>query len=133
VDNTVTDVLINGSSTGITSPGFTSYTPFTITTGLVAGNNTLDILVNNAGEAPSPAGLRVNLRGLLDIDTTSPTAVLQVGITGNTLSISWSPATPGQTLQWAPSVTGPWTDITGATNPYTSPASEPQRYYRIVE
>jgi hypothetical protein len=133
VDNTVTDVLINGASTGITSPGFTSYTPITITTGLVAGNNTLDFLVNNAGEAPSPAGLRVNLRGLLDIDTTQPTPVLQVGITGNTLSISWSPASPGQTLQWAPSVTGPWTDITGATNPYTAPASEPQRYYRIVE
>lgn len=133
VDNTLTDILVNGVSTGVTSPGFTAYTPFTITTGLVAGNNTLDFLMANAGDAPSPVGLRVNLKALLDIAPAEPTVTLAVGITGNTVSISWSPASAGQTLQWAPSVTGPWTDIPGAANPYTATASEPQRYYRIVE
>ncbi|MBE0545708.1 MAG: immunoglobulin domain-containing protein [Verrucomicrobia bacterium] len=133
VDNTLSDILVNGVSTGTTSPGFTAYTPFTITTGLVAGNNTLDFLMANAGEAPSPVGLRVNLKALLDIGAAEPTVTLSVGITGNTVSISWAPAVAGQTLQWAPSVTGPWTDITGAANPYTASASEPQRYYRIVE
>ena len=131
VDNTITDVLINGVSTGITSPGFTSYTPFTITTGLIAGNNTLDFKMNNAGTAPGPTGLRVNLRGLLDLQPARPT--LRVQITGNIVSISWTPASAGQKLEWAPSVTGTWTEIPGAPNPYTAPATEPQRYYRIVE
>lgn len=133
VDNTVADVLINGLSTGIASQGFEAYIPFTITTGLVAGNNTLDFLMANAGTAPGPTGLRVNLKGLLDIGAAEPSVTLSVGITGNTVSISWSPTAAGQTLQWAPSVTGPWTEITGAANPYTTPASEPQRYYRIKE
>ncbi len=133
VDNLGLDILVNGVSTGITSPGFTGYTPINITSGLVAGVNTLDFLMNNAGTAPSPMGLRVNLRALLDIAPAEPAVTLQVGLSGNTLTISWSPASPGQTLQWAPSLSGPWTDISGAPNPYTTTTTEPARYFRVRE
>ena len=33
-------------------------------------------------------------------------------------------------LQSAPAVTGPYTDVTGATSPYTVDATDPQRYFR---
>jgi hypothetical protein len=95
--------------------------------------NTLDFIMNNAGTAPSPMGLRVNLRALLDIAPAEPEVTLRVSLTGDTLTISWSPASPGQTLQWAPSLSGPWTDLTGAPNPYTTTTAEPARYFRILE
>jgi hypothetical protein len=48
VDNTGTDIVLNGTSTGFTSAGFNALAPFTITTGLVAGKNDLGFKVNNA-------------------------------------------------------------------------------------
>jgi hypothetical protein len=133
VDNTGIDIVVNGISSTITSPGFGSLTPFTINSGLVAGNNTLDFKMNNAGTAANPAGLRVNLRGLLDIQPTAPSLRLQISLSGNTLSISWAPTSAGQVLQWAADVTGPWNDIPGASNPYTTTASEAKRLYRIKQ
>jgi hypothetical protein len=50
------DILINGVSTGITSGGFGSYTPFTIDSGFTWGTNSLVFGVNNGG---SYTGLRV--------------------------------------------------------------------------
>lgn len=133
VDNTGLDILVNGVSTGITSPGFGSYVSFTITSGLLAGANTLDFRINNAPATPNPTGLRVNLRGLLDLQPSQPTVTLQIGRSGNSVSISWSPTATGQVLQWAPSVTGPWTDIVGAPNPYITTTSETMRLYRIKQ
>ena len=130
VDNSVTDILVNGVSSGITSPGFNSYTPFTITGGLLAGNNTLDFKVTNAGTAPGPTGLRVNLKGLLDLQ--APPVTLQIGRSGNNVSISWSPSAAGQKLYSAPNVTGPWTEITNAPNPFATTASGARAFYRIA-
>jgi len=132
VDNSVTDILVNGVSSGITSPGFDAYTPFTITSGLVAGNNTLDFQMSNAGTAPGPTGLRVNLKGLLDLQPSQPSVTLQIGRSGNSVSISWSPSAPGQKLFSAPNVTGPWTEITNAPNPYATTASGARAFYRIA-
>jgi len=63
VDNDVTDVLINGTSTGITASGFdaNSFRDFAIESGFVEGTNTLDFLVNNAGDTPNPTAFRVDL------------------------------------------------------------------------
>ena len=130
VDNTVTDVLVNGLSSGITAAGFNSLTPFTITSGLVAGVNTLDFKVFNAGTAASPTGLRVDLKVYLSL--LSP-VTLQITHSGANVSISWSPAVPGQKLQSAPAVTGPWTDITDAPNPYTTAASGAHVFYRVSQ
>jgi len=129
VDNTGVDILVNGVSTGITCPGFGSLTSFTITNGLVAGMNTLDFLMNNAGDAENPTGLRVDLRGLVKL-ATQP--ALQATLSGGNLSISWSPASTGQKLQSALSVTGPWSDVDSAANPYVTSATEPVRFFRVV-
>jgi len=133
VDNTGLDILVNGVSTGITSPGFGSYVSFTITSGLLAGANTLDFRMNNAPPTPNPTGLRVNLRGLLDIQPIQPTVSLQIGRSGNSVSISWSPTSVGQKLLSAPNVTGPWTEITNAPNPYVTTPSEARAFYRVAQ
>jgi uncharacterized repeat protein (TIGR01451 family) len=62
-DNNGVDILINGVSTGFTTP-FEAFSqgffPFTINSGFVAGINTLDFVVNNGG---LPIGLRVEMSG----------------------------------------------------------------------
>jgi hypothetical protein len=129
VDNTGTDILVNGVSTGVTSPGFGGLASFTITSaqGLVAGPNTLDFLMNNAPATPNPTALRVDLKGYLNIQPG-----LKLTHSGGTVTISWSLANPCQVLQSAPEVTGPWNDIVGATNPYTIDATGPAQYFRVI-
>jgi len=136
-DNGITDVLINGVSTGFTVAGFSALTPFTIPgTMLLAGVNTMDIIVENAPmasnpTAPNPAGLRVDLKGYLNILSAPPT--LKIARDGSNVTISWSPTATGQILQWATDLTGPWTDIVNPPNPYTTTARETRRFYRVVQ
>ncbi len=69
-DNEITDLLINGQSTGFKlgtagSPAYTSFERFnplpTFRAGFVAGSNTIDVLVYN--DAVGPQGLRLELTG----------------------------------------------------------------------
>jgi hypothetical protein len=62
VDDAGTDILINGASTGQTNTSWTTLTPFSVTSGFVAGTNNLDFVVTNAGFAPftNSTGLRVD-------------------------------------------------------------------------
>jgi len=64
-DNATTDVLLNGASTGITYGSLSSLSsPFTISSGFVAGTNTLTFDTQNyAGTSGNPAGLRVSISG----------------------------------------------------------------------
>ena len=130
VDNLGTDILVNGLSMGITSPGFGGYTPFTFTAdnGLVAGLNMLDFVVNNLPTTPNPAGLRVDLVGRLNIQPT-----LHIELSGTDVVVSWSPIRAAQKLQSAPTVAGPWLNIVGAASPYTTSASGAPRFFRVVE
>jgi hypothetical protein len=135
VDNLGTDILVNGASTGLTSPGFGGLASFTITSaqGLLAGPNTLDFVVTNAQNAastPNPTALRVDLKAYLNILDTQTT--LKITHSGETVTISWSPINPCQRLQSASAVTGPWIDVAGAPNPYTVGASAPAQFYRVV-
>jgi len=62
VDNTLHDIHINGTSTGISSVGFASLSgPFRIDSGFLAGNNKLEFIFTNDGSAPNPMGLRIEL------------------------------------------------------------------------
>jgi hypothetical protein len=36
----------------------------------------------------------------------------------------------GASLQSAPAITGPWTDVAGATSPYTTPATGAAKFFR---
>jgi hypothetical protein len=49
-DNFGLNILINGVSTGQTSPGFSSFTSFTISPGFVLGLNTIDFVVQDVGD-----------------------------------------------------------------------------------
>jgi hypothetical protein len=134
VDNTGMDIVVNGVSSGITSPGFGALTEFAITNGLVAGINTLDFVMNNAGTSVNPAGLRVDLRGLLSTAATAPR--LTITHQANQVVVSWTPTAQGQQLQAAPSLNGPtinWQTITGATSPHTLNADTQMRFFRVVQ
>jgi len=58
-------VLINGAATSyVNYGGFQAFTPFSITSGFVAGSNTIDFIVTNAPNVSpdgTPAGLQVNI------------------------------------------------------------------------
>jgi len=64
VDNTVVDIVVNGTSLGNFGGQFRSWKDLQIDTGFVAGTNTLDFVVDNLGFDPS--GLRVELAGTAD-------------------------------------------------------------------
>ena len=49
---------------------------------------------------------------------------------GGAIILEWS--NPAFALQAAPKVTGTYTNIPGATSPYTNVISEPQRYFRLI-
>ncbi|MGD0233892.1 MAG: PEP-CTERM sorting domain-containing protein [Syntrophorhabdales bacterium] len=61
-------IYLNGTSTGATTPtlGFSSFTPFTISSGFVSGVNTLKFQVTNLADVATfggPTGLQVQLSG----------------------------------------------------------------------
>lgn len=73
-DNDGVDILLNGISIGAVATAFDQFTqgfaPFTITSGFVAGVNTLDFIVHNGGTGignnsggSNPAALRVEMTG----------------------------------------------------------------------
>jgi len=59
-DNEGSNILLNGLPTGNAGAGFNFWSPFTISTGFKAGENTLDFIVHNGG---GPTGLRVEFTG----------------------------------------------------------------------
>jgi len=59
-DNGVSNILLNGLSTGYSGGDFNRWTSFTISSGFSAGLNTLDFIVNNGGGS---TGLRVEVTG----------------------------------------------------------------------
>lgn len=69
VDNTGLDILINGSSTGISGAGFGAFSTLNILSGFVEGVNTLDFIGNNSG---GPGGLRTELIGVADLASPVP-------------------------------------------------------------
>jgi hypothetical protein len=62
---------------------------------------------------------------------------LQFQQTDDQLVLSWINAAFGWTnltfdLQSAPAVSGPFTNVPGATSPYTNPISGPQQFFRLI-
>lgn len=78
-DDSGTNILLNGASTGSSAGGFSSFTSFSITSGFVAGTNTLDFIVSNTG---GPTGLRVEMTGTADLPEPATLAVLGLALAG---------------------------------------------------
>jgi hypothetical protein len=78
-DDQGTDILINGVSTGAFVGGFSAFSPFSITSGFVAGTNTLDFLVYNDG---GPTGLRVEMSGTAATSAVPETATWAMMLAG---------------------------------------------------
>jgi hypothetical protein len=63
---------------------------------------------------------------------TPPTAPMEINVSGGAVSINWGGAN-GQVLQSATSITGPWTNVDAAANPYiVQPAPGETRFFRTV-
>jgi len=58
-DDSLSNVKINGVSTGINGVMFDTWHSFSISSGFAAGINTLEFLVGNGSSSPNPSGLRV--------------------------------------------------------------------------
>lgn len=51
---------------------------------------------------------------------------------GESVILSWPAVAAGFTLQTAPAVTGQFTNLVGATSPYTNPVSSGQKFFRLI-
>jgi hypothetical protein len=131
VDDTLVDIVVNGVSQGVSGGGFTSFLPFTLTSGFVAGPNSVDFLIRNGNSAPlNPTGLRVDLEGLVRINPIAP----RLSITRTapaTLSISWTPTSGSDRLQSAPELTGPWTTISTVSPTAVDTTQAPVKFFRV--
>jgi hypothetical protein len=76
----------------------------------------LDFKMTNLPATPNPAGLRVDLRGLVDIGP-----FLRVKGRGDgQFDLSWACTNAHQVLQCAPTVLGPWSTCANQSNPQTN-------------
>jgi hypothetical protein len=46
--------------------------------------------------------------------------------------LTWPTNATGFTLQFSPAVTGAFTNLPTATNPYTNPVTGAQRFFRLI-
>jgi len=61
MDN-LAEMRLNGAPVAITR-GLSSFKPFTVTTGFVAGVNVLELVLTNTGTTAGPTGVRVEITG----------------------------------------------------------------------
>jgi len=99
---------------------------------LTAGANTIDFIVENV-DAIGYTGLRVEFLQSNSLPAGSAGPTLQITRNGNALTISWATAAAGQRLQSATSVEGPYTDIAGAANPYSTTAAGTRMFFRVAQ
>jgi hypothetical protein len=64
------------------------------------------------------------------ISSTIQSPHLDFQLLNNQLVLSWTNA--GFNLQSAPVVTGPFTNLPGATSPYTNALTGPQQFFRLI-
>ncbi|MBI4586788.1 MAG: hypothetical protein HY717_22465 [Planctomycetes bacterium] len=84
-DDQVSDIIVNGASTGFVSGGFDLLQPFPVALGrglFKAGANTVEFIVTNGGDAANPMGLYVDARvveGPPDVNAPASVLLLDTG------------------------------------------------------
>jgi hypothetical protein len=79
-------------------------------------------------EGVNPGGLTSRSAGVLVSFITPQPVRLEFQLTANGLILSWR---SGWTLQSASRVLGPWSDVPGATSPYTVTADSTKKFFRL--
>lgn len=130
-----TNVTVAYNGTATFNVSATGSAPFAYTwydqgNAIVGTNNTL--VITNATQNNSFEVAVTNLFGGVVSSAATLTVVgapvnLQSRTADGQLVLMW----PTGTLQSAPAITGPFTDVLGATNPYTVSPSNDQQYFRI--
>ena len=74
-------VFLNGAPLAVRTGTFDAWSPFTMSSGFVAGLNTLDFVVSNApGRSGNPTGLRVEIGGVADLAVPEPPTSLLIAL-----------------------------------------------------
>ena len=119
-------IKLNAVIVGTTASTYSAWTPFTISSGFVAGVNTLDFMVTNDPSDASPTGLRVDLSGTATPSGPPPVAVTVSPTTATLTASQTQPftvtvsGTTNQAVTWTISPAGVGS-MNG--NTYTAPAS----------
>jgi hypothetical protein len=106
--------------------------PFDILTDyLRLGDNVLAAEVHQSGGSSSDMVFGTEFIISVPVsDLGAAPPVLSISRNGASVSISWTPS--GGTLESAPAVTGPWSLVPNATNPYGATADGSARFYRVA-
>jgi hypothetical protein len=137
------------SRTGVGDNRETGYTVTGATTGfaaLNAANNVVNVAVVSGMRADANGEITVSLAptannnnanhftylGVMKLEPMPPERrFVAPAIQNGQIALEWTGS--GQ-LQWAPSLTGPWTTLPSATSPYSeSVESGANRYYRLID
>ncbi len=100
-------------------------------TNLVSGDNVLAVEVHNYSAGSQDITFGTALYCLQSISTNTTKVELKLAYASGQITLSWEGT--GNTLQQADSLTGTWSDVTGASsNAYTTtPASSGDKFYRL--
>jgi len=130
-DNRETQYTITGSGTTTAALNVANNVTATATASAVQPNASGEITISLAPGPNNNNGNHFTYLGVLGITPTSPEArFLAPTISGGSVNLQWSGS--GQ-LQWAPTVTGPWTTIApSGANAHTEPVVlTTNRFFRI--
>jgi PKD repeat protein len=105
----------DGNTTNTTATSFTH-------TYNSAGTNTVALTVTG------PVGTNTQARTSYIVVTNPGPVTIIIQLSNNVVKLTW----PVGTLQSAPQLTGPFTNITDAASPYTLPPTEATRFFRVL-
>src|SRR6185436_19311759 len=96
---------------------------------LISGDNVLAVEVHQVNLISSDMTMGLKVSKL----SSTPPIIVQISYSGGNVTVTWSGGTSAGTLRSATSITTPrpWPVVTGATSPYTTTASGPQKFYEV--
>ena len=149
VDDDLVDILLNGQSTGHTTPiagiggeSYTRWRAFAITSGILPGANTLTFVTRNGPGGDNPTGLRVQMCGWA---TPPPLMKLNLAYGRRSTTVSWGTLPHKRYfLEHTDNLSGPWVRepetgfFSGTYGEQIIELSlfnrrDPIRFYRVVE